>query len=79
MRLELKTQTRTFTMDLPDEHYEMIRDAFQEHLAMNDGENDLYDGILTMLSDHYDYEIAMQCPDTVIRYPDNVIGQDLPF
>lgn len=72
MRLELRTQTAAFTMELPDERYELLVNAFQAHMERDDDSDALEYGIHAMMADHYEREVAMNCPASVI-------SEDLPF
>jgi hypothetical protein len=72
MRLELRTTTREFTIDLPDHHYDLVVTAFQSHLIGEINDDELEYGIAAMMADHYDKEIEMNCQTSVI-------SEDLPF
>jgi hypothetical protein len=74
MRLELLTKTAVFAIELPDERYDILVKAFQAHLAKVEETDELDYGIHAMLADHYEKEIAMQCPASVVCE-----WEDLPF
>jgi len=67
MRLELKTQTRVFAIELPDHHYEMVVSAFQSRMdgEVTDQEELIY-GIHAMLSDHYEKEIHNGLENSIV-------------